>query len=256
LPPLVAAIAGKGGAGKTTVAALLVRRLVAAGRRPILAIDADPSSCLGSALGLIAPRTLGELREALRDGDGRPAAVARAEWLAVRAQEAVVEADGFDLHTMGRPEGPGCYCAINNLLRDQLARLGRAYRHVVVDCEAGLEHLSRRTAGLPDVLVCVADRSRQAAATVRRALGLVIELHRRLPPRVDLVLNRWRPADGSPGAVADLAGGGQVAWRRVWTVPEDDEVRAFEALGRSILELPLGSPALAALAGWEDGPWE
>jgi CO dehydrogenase maturation factor len=249
---VIAAVVGKGGVGKTTVTSLLLRSLLDAGETPVLAVDADPSSCLAPALGLAAPRSLGDLREELRD-EKIPAAVSKAEWLAVRAEEALVESRGFDLLTMGRPEGPGCYCFVNTLLRDHLGRFSQPYRHVLVDCEAGLEHLSRRTAGRPDALVCVTSRSRQAAETVARALALFEGLHGSLPARVDLVLNGFAPGDGDAARAEEIAAGGRAAGtfaRRVF-VPDDPAVRSHELERRSLLELDAGSPALAALRSYE-----
>ena len=179
---MIVAVVGKGGVGKTTVTALLLRRLLDGKETPVLAIDADPSSCLGAALGIPVERTLAEEREALRDGEGRPPSMSQADWLALKTEELLVEREGFDLLTMGRPEGPGCYCFANNLIRGNLDRLGRAYRHVLLDCEAGLEHLSRRTSGRPDALVCVASRARMAAETIARALAIYRELTRLAAP--------------------------------------------------------------------------
>jgi CO dehydrogenase maturation factor len=247
---VIAAVIGKGGAGKTTVAALLLRRLLEAGETPVLAVDADPSSCLAAALGIPATRTLAQEREALRDGAERPSAMSQAEWLALRIGETLEERSGFDLLTMGRPEGPGCYCFVNNLIRDQLDRLARSYRHVVLDCEAGLEHLSRRTAGRPDLLVCVTSRARMAAETVRRALATVVELHGALPPRVDLVLNGFSPDEPWAEEMARLAIGDLGRFSRVVTVPWDERVASGEQACRSLLSLPADSPAVAALSGW------
>lgn len=250
---MIAAVIGKGGAGKTTISALLLRRLLQSGQTPVLAVDADPSSCLGAALGVAAGGTLGDLRERLRDDPARPAGISRPEWLALGVEEAVAERPGFDLLTMGRPEGPGCYCAVNSLLRDHLDRLGRSYRHLLLDCEAGLEHLSRRTAGRPDRLVCVAGRSRMAAETVHRALDLARELHGRLPGRVELVLNGFQEGEPLAAELAGLAAAGGTLFSRVWTVPHDEEIAGLEAAGRPLFELDADSPALAALGGWEDG---
>jgi len=180
---VILAVIGKGGVGKTTVTSLLLRRLVESGETPVLAVDADPSNCLGPALGVAVARTLADMREELRDNN-RPPSMSSAEWLALRAEEALTENPGFDLLTMGRPEGKGCYCYVNNLIRDHLDRLGRSYRHVLLDCEAGLEHLSRRTSGRPDALICVVNRSRMAAETIRRSLDLFVSLHGQLPRRV------------------------------------------------------------------------
>jgi CO dehydrogenase maturation factor len=165
-----------------------------------------------------------------------------AEWFALQAEEAMVENAGFDLLTMGRPEGKGCYCFVNNLIRDHLDRLARSYRHVLVDCEAGLEHLSRRTSGRPDVLVCVANRSRMAAETVRRSLDLYQDMHGGPPPRADLVLNQCD---------AEQAGSAGTEFRQVFMVPQDPEIAELDSTGGSLLNLNAASPAVAALAGWE-----
>jgi CO dehydrogenase maturation factor len=240
--------------GKTTVAALLLRRLLAARRTPVLAVDADPSACLASTLGVGVDTTLGDLRDRLRKDPETTASMAKQDWLALMADQAIVEERGFDLLTMGHPEGPGCYCFVNNLVRDYLERLTRSYRAVIVDCEAGQEHLSRRTARKPDQLVCVASRSRMAAETIHRALGLFEALHDERPLRIDLVLNDF--VRGEPLAVqaeAIAAGQGRFTFSHVWTVPRDENVEALDSRGGSIFELSGDSPALAALEGWEDG---
>ena len=239
---MIVAIVGKGGVGKTTIASLILRRLLESGETPVLAIDADPSNCLGHALGISTGRTLADMREELREGAGRPLSMSSSEWFALQAEEAMVENAGFDLLTMGRPEGKGCYCFVNNLIRDHLDRLARSYRHVLVDCEAGLEHLSRRTSGRPDVLVCVANRSRMSVETVRRSFDLYKDMHGAPPPRADLVLNQ---CDGEP------AGPVGVPFRQVLRVPEDPRIAEFDSAGASLLGLGPTSPAVAALAGWE-----
>jgi len=238
---MILAVIGKGGVGKTTITSLLLRRLLESGQTPVLAIDADPSNCLGSSLGIAIHRTLADMRETMRDRSGRPLSMSSAEWLALQAEEAIVEDTGFDLLTMGRPEGKSCYCFVNNLIREHLDRLSRSYRHVLVDCEAGLEHLSRRTSGRPDALICVANRSRMAAETIRRSLSLYQELHGALPPRVDLMLNQH---DGS-GRV-ELA-----SFTRVFAIPNDPQVAEFESAGKSLLTLSPTTPAVAALQSWE-----
>jgi CO dehydrogenase maturation factor len=171
-----------------------------------------------------------------------------AEWLALRAEEALVENPGFDLLTMGRPEGKGCYCYVNNLIRDHLDRLARGYRHVLLDCEAGLEHLSRRTSGRPDALVCVTNRSRMAAETIRRSLDLFVSLHGELPRRVHLVLNQFDEGEPLATQMTALAGG---PFNHVVAIPRDPQVAALESAGESLLTLSSTSPAMAALGAWE-----
>jgi len=248
---MIVAVVGKGGVGKTTVAALLIRRLLESAETPVLAIDADPSSCLGTALGIRVERTLAQEREALRDGAGRPASMSQADWLALKTEEVLVERTGFDLLTMGRPEGPGCYCFVNNVIRGNLDRLGRAYRHVLLDCEAGLEHLSRRTAGRPDMLVCVVSRARMSAETIQRSLGLCIELHGALPPRVDLILNGFEPEEAWAVELGRVAAGNLATFGRVLTIPSDPRVAEQERASRSLLDLDATTPAVRALASWE-----
>jgi len=249
---MIVAVIGKGGVGKTTVSALLLRRLLEAKQTPVLAVDADPSNCLGPALGIAVERTLADMRETLRE-NGRPSSMSSAEWLTLRAEEAIVERAGFDLLTMGRPEGKGCYCYVNNLIRDHLDRLSRSYRHVLLDCEAGLEHLSRRTSGRPDALVCVTSRSRMAAQTIRRSLDLYADLNRGLPPRVDLVLNQFDEGEALAVEMAAIASGAAAPFTRVFTLPRDSEVASFESEGKSLLGLSSSSPAQRALREWEAG---
>ena len=241
---MILAVIGKGGVGKTTITSLLLRRLLESGQTPVLAIDADPSNCLGSSLGIAIHRTLADMRETMRDRSGRPPSMSSAEWLALQAEEAIVEDTGFDLLTMGRPEGKSCYCFVNNLIREHLDRLSRSYRHVLVDCEAGLEHLSRRTSGRPDALICVANRSRMAAETIRRSLSLYQDLHGALPPRLDLMLNQHDRCE--PDGRLELA-----PFTRVFAIPNDPQVAEFESAGKSLLTLSPATPAVAALQSWE-----
>jgi CO dehydrogenase maturation factor len=254
LAPVVAVI-GKGGVGKTTITSLLLKRLLDSGKTPVLAIDADPASCLGPALGVKATGTLGALRDRMREDRDRPGSVPKSDWLAIMAEEAIAEEHGFDLLTMGHPEGAGCYCFVNNLVRDYLERLAASYRLVLVDCEAGQEHLSRRTAREPERLVCVVNRSRMAAEVVRRSLELYASLHGKPPAKVDLVLNGFDRGEPLCAQAEALARPSHATFTSTWTVPRDPAVADHEARGQSLLELPAASPALAALSRWEDG-WE
>ncbi len=249
---MIVAIVGKGGVGKTTVSALLLKRLIDSGRTPVLAIDADPSSCLGSALGVEVDGSLGALRDQLRHDENRPPSISKSEWLALMGEEAIVEERGFDLLTMGHPEGPGCYCFVNNLLRDYLNRLARNYRLVLVDCEAGQEHLSRRTTGSPDRVVCVTNRSRMGAETIQRAMTLYESLHNGFPASLDLVLNGFERGEPLGEELASIASSGSFTFDKVWRIPLDKKVKKFEFSKRSLLELDIASPAVKALSGWED----
>ncbi|MBN1109834.1 MAG: AAA family ATPase, partial [Methanomassiliicoccales archaeon] len=138
------AVAGKGGVGKSTVSALLIRSLVRTGT--VLAVDADPNSNLGLMLGVEVLGTVGQVREGMLSSKGEiPRDMSKQEYLQLKLRQILAEGEDFDLLTMGRPEGPGCYCYVNDLLRLFVDRLMCSYDHVVIDNEAGMEHLSRRT---------------------------------------------------------------------------------------------------------------
>lgn len=187
------AITGKGGVGKTTVAALVVSRLVARGCKPVLAVDADPNTCLDLALGVRVAHTVGGVREEARvlAGEGNVTGVAKTELLRIKIAQSLVEQSAFDLIAMGRPEGPGCYCFANNALRATLNELADDYPYVVIDNEAGLENLSRRIVRKLDLMIMVTDPSRQGLQTVRRLFALSQEMNLKVK-RLVLVINRLR----------------------------------------------------------------
>ena len=170
------AISGKGGSGKTTVAAMIIRFLCGRSRGPVLAVDADPNSCLGLLCGVQPVSTIAELREKARVGQPGKAGMDRVRSFEYDMQQAITEASGFDLLTMGRPEGPGCYCAVNNILRTFLDKLSKAYKFVVIDNEAGMEHLSRRTTNDVDLLGIVAEQTPLGVLTAQRIYQLAGQL--------------------------------------------------------------------------------
>jgi CO dehydrogenase maturation factor len=187
------AITGKGGTGKTTVAGLLVSALLKHGCVPVLAVDADPNSCLDGVLGVKAVKTVGGVREEVRDEASKNASsgIAKREWLELKISESLVEADGFDLIAMGRPEGPGCYCFANNVLRDVINEIARNYPYIVIDNEAGLENLSRRIVQKVDLLVMVGDPSKRGLDTVKRLYDLAREMKMEYG-KLAIVVNRTR----------------------------------------------------------------
>jgi len=152
------AVSGKGGSGKTTLAAMIIRSLLERGRRgAILAVDADPNSCLAMALGVQVIATIADIREQASTKQPTNPGADRLRTFEYGIQQAITEADGFDLLAMGRPEGPGCYCAANNMLRQFMDKLSGQYEYVIIDNEAGMEHLSRRTTNNVDLLYIVAE---------------------------------------------------------------------------------------------------
>jgi CO dehydrogenase maturation factor len=237
----VIALAGKGGTGKTTVAGLVVRSLRRANRTPILAVDADPNVCLDVALGLHPERSISEVLHASHGLRGAPETMPKATYLEYQLEACLAEGRGIDLVEMGRPEGPECYCSANHLLRSYMDRLMGAYRTVVVDNEAGMEHLSRRTTRDVDLLLIVSDATLVGIRSAQRIMALVTELA--IPVRRSaLVVNQ---AAALPPAVesAIAADGLQFAG----LVPDDPGVAEFELAGRPLLELPDDAPAVRAV---------
>jgi CO dehydrogenase maturation factor len=230
------AVSGKGGTGKTTVSALLVRALVRAGKRPVLAVDADPNANLHEALGMSLEGTLGCMREeAFRESI--PPGMARNDYLALRFRQSLVEGEGFDLIAMGRPEGSGCYCFAHDVLRTSLGLLGRDYPFMVIDNEAGMEHLARETIGVPDLLLIVSTPDRRGIRTAARISELARSLGLAHVPTL-MVLNRWRGEEVVSGpSVPEL----------IATIPEDPAVLRADLEGRPVGLIPDASPAAAAV---------
>jgi CO dehydrogenase maturation factor len=243
------AIAGKGGVGKTTLAAMLIRCLNEAGIRPVLAVDADPNSNLADALGVEEGKPLAEIREHGSSPEGSPASgVGRARAVDDELQRAIAEADGFDLISMGRPEGPRCYCYVNNLLRKSLDELSRNYAAVVVDNEAGMEHLSRRTTNNVDFLIAVTNPTLPSLRAAERVVTLSHELPVEIGQRV-LVVTRVGP-DGMEQTVADRLAG--IDAQRMADVPQDNDVERANAIGQDVFTLPADSPAVTVVRSLVD----
>ena len=238
----VIAVTGKGGVGKTTVAALMVRLLVEGGRGPVLAVDADPNLNLNAALGVPVAETVGDVREeGLDRAANLPGGMAKSEFLRLRVQQALVEAKGFDLLAMGRPEGPGCYCFANSILRACVDQIGKQYAYLVIDCEAGLEHLSRRTAGDVDVLVILSDLSVRGLDTAARVMELVSELKTKVGK---LVFAFTRVRDTVPEEL--LAAARERRLPHPLLIPEDPEVADLDAQGKALVGVSGGSAVLQA----------
>jgi CO dehydrogenase maturation factor len=255
------AISGKGGSGKTTVAAMIVRHLVEGtldgsphGGGSVLAVDADPNACLGLALGLQPETTIADIREETLDRKRQPGpGMDRARALEYALQQAVAEAKGFDLLTMGQPEGAKCYCAVNHLLREYLDAAAREYRWVVLDCEAGMEHLSRRTTDSVEHLVVVAEPTVMGAATARRILGL----SERLPISVGRRTVLWNKVKGMRRAEGGTGNSGiripESGLNKgnglpvLGEVPFDPAVLDLAERGGTIFELPADSSAFRAV---------
>jgi CO dehydrogenase maturation factor len=228
------AISGKGGSGKTTMAAMIIRFLLKqADRGAILAVDADPNSCLGIELGVQPLGTIAEIRERAR-AEQPSKGMDRVRSFEYGIQQAITEASGFDLLTMGRPEGPACYCAVNNILRQFLNTLSSQYQYVIIDNEAGMEHLSRRTTNNVDLLVIIADATALGVETSRR----IFELAKKLPISVKEIGVIWNRADSNK----ELDGIDVLGY-----IPYDEAVLEASMRGRTVLGIEDKSPAFLAV---------
>jgi CO dehydrogenase maturation factor len=239
------ALAGKGGTGKTTVAALLIRSLLPHVRGPILAIDADPAANLHLALGLPKPTTVGEIREQMSEkakAGQLGVSISRHEYLDYEIRMALEEGEAIDLLTMGRPEGQGCYCAVNHLLRQIVDNLGRKYDFVVIDNEAGMEHISRRTTRDVDLLLLVTDPTMRGVRTADEMGQLAQELEVNIH-QTKLIMNR---AQGElPQPLLDAMD--QLEFEVIATIPADENVNYMDAIGQPLVELNGDSPAYQAV---------
>jgi len=234
------ALAGKGGTGKTTVAGMLVKYLVRNGKTPVLAVDADPNSNLNEVLGLEVTDTLGNAREDMKKGKV-PAGMTKDVFISMRMEEAIAEQDGYDLVVMGQPEGQGCYCAANTLLTGFLEKLTGNYPYIVIDNEAGMEHISRLTTKNVDTLLIVSDTSRRGLQAAIR----IHELSKELNVGVGkswLVINQSKNAPSAEvlkmleTANLELAG----------TIPENEAVYEYDLNGHPTVEMPEDNAAVQA----------
>jgi CO dehydrogenase maturation factor len=240
------AVAGKGGTGKTTISALVIDYLTRNKKGLVLAIDADPSTNLNLALGVPLDDTVGDVREETATavgGSGALGGMSKWDYLDYRINDALVEETSFDLLAMGRPEGPGCYCAANNILRTSVDRLSDAYDYVVIDNEAGLEHLSRRTTQDVDLLLLVSDPSLRGIIAAGRVAELVDELKTSVGA-VYLIVNR---VNGDTLSEPLLKAIEEHGLNLAGIIPADPAVNELDALGEPLVNLPEDAPVRRSL---------
>lgn len=235
------ALAGKGGVGKTTVAGLLIKYLVARGKTPILAVDADCNANLNEVLGLEVHDTLGQAREDMKKGKV-PSGMTKDIFMSMRLEQAIAEEEGFDLVVMGTPEGPGCYCAANSLLAGFLEKLVNNYSYVVMDNEAGMEHISRLTTNNVDILLIISDTSRRGLQAGLRIDKLSRELNIGVG-RSYLIINQAKSE--LPGTVMDMIS--QDGLELAGVVPADDAVYEFDLQGKPTIDIAEDNPAVQAV---------
>jgi len=249
------ALAGKGGVGKTTIAGMVIKYLAQNQPGSILAIDADPSSNLNMVLGLDLDFTVGEIREdmlqqvksTLVEGGaamgGLPGGISKREYLEYHIRSSLAEGSRFDLIAMGRGEGQGCYCAVNHNLREVVDGMSRHYAYVVIDNEAGMEHLSRRTTRDVQHLLIVSDPSQRGLVAAQRIADMSRELDIRIE-KAHLIINRVQ-GDLSPETSAFIDGMGLPL---LGFVQADDSVSAYDLSGRPLVDLPDDAPVYLSVA--------
>jgi len=249
------ALAGKGGVGKTTIAGLLINYLTSTKKGPILAIDADPSSNLNMVLGLDLERTVGDVREDLLhqvknslSSEGAamgalPGGVTKRDYLDYQIRSSLVEGDQVDLIAMGRSEGPGCYCAVNHNLREVVDSISKNYRYIIIDNEAGMEHLSRRTTRDVQYLLIVSDPTQRGIVAAERIAGFRNELDIKIE-QAYLILNRV--SNGIPKPIQERIS--QLDIPLLGVVPSNDELVKLDTNGRPLIELGDESPVYQAVS--------
>ncbi|MGB2799597.1 MAG: AAA family ATPase [Dehalococcoidia bacterium] len=237
------AVSGKGGSGKTSIAGLIIRYLTKNGKGPILAIDADPNSNLGESLGIDAGKTVGlMLDEFQRDKINIPPGFTKEAYLEYKMNEVVAETKQIDLITMGRGEGPECYCYPNLILKKFADSLAKNYDYTVMDNEAGMEHLSRRTTQNVDALLIISDHSIKGVRTVARIKEIVSQL--KLVVHKQLIVISFVPSALDPLITEELS---RLGIEPAGIIPWDEEVREYDIKQKPLLDLPDTSKAVMAV---------
>ena len=233
------AVSGKGGTGKTTLTGMVINYLVKKGKKPILAVDADANANLHEVLGVEVSKTIGEAREQMKKDV--PVGMTKDIWFEMQVQQAVIEEKDYDLIVMGRPEGPGCYCAANSLARRFIDVLTQNYKYVVIDNEAGMEHLSRLTTQNVDLLFVVSDPTVRGIRTAGRILEVVRELGLNIKD-LALIVNRVQ-GEFDPKMEKLVE---EIGLKLAGILPADETIAQFDLEGKPTIRLPDDTPAVVA----------
>lgn len=247
--PHTIAVAGKGGVGKTTTCGMLIDYLCKRKAGPVLVVDADANSNLGEVLGIPVETSLGEIREeiersALDSDTPLPAGMTKQDYLNYRFNDALAEEDDFDLLVMGRTQGKGCYCFVNGLLQTQLSKISKNYEYIIVDNEAGMEHISRGILPHVDTLLLVSDCSRRGVQAAGRIRDLAEELKLN-PGKTGLIVNRAPGGVLSEGTATEVE---RLQLPLVGVLPQDELIYEYDCDGKPIVSLPKDAPVRQAFA--------
>ena len=242
------AVAGKGGVGKTTICGLMIRYLIEKKQGPILVVDADANSNLNEVLGVEVETTLGDIREEMSKAELRPGTIpsgmTKADYAEMKFNDALIEEDDFDMLVMGRTQGKGCYCYVNGVLKTQVDKYVNNYKYMVVDNEAGMEHIARGTLPHVDTMLLVSDCSRRGIQAVARIADMVKDLELK-PTRMQLIVNR------APGGVLDQGVKEEIEKHGLslaGVLPQDEAIYRCDCEGKPSSLVPDNTPVKRELA--------
>ena len=245
--PHTIAVAGKGGVGKTTTCGMLIDYLTKKGKGPVLVVDADANANLNEVLGVEAETSLGEIREEMARAELKgtiPAGMTKADYAEFKFNSALIEEDDFDMLIMGRTQGKGCYCYVNGVLKTQVDKYAKNYQYIVMDNEAGLEHVARGTLPHVDTMLLISDCSRRGIQAVGRIAQMVEELELK-PGRMGLIVNRAPDGVLDAGILEEIEKQGLTLFG---VLPQNDAIYRCDCAGEPSAKLPESNPVKQALA--------
>ena len=245
--PHTIAVAGKGGVGKTTTCGMLIDYLVNNGKTPVLVVDADANSNLNEVLGVEAETTLGAIREEMAQAELKgtvPAGMTKADYASFKFNSALIEEDDYDMLIMGRTQGKGCYCYVNGVLTTLVDKYAKNYKYVVMDNEAGLEHVARGTLPKVDTMLLISDCSRRGIQAAGRVAQMIGELELK-PGRMGLIVNRAPGGALGDGVKEEIAKQGL---ELLGVLPQDEDIYRCDCDGEPSAKLPGSNPVKQALA--------
>ena len=244
--PHTIAVAGKGGVGKTTICGMLIDHLCATGKGPVLVVDADANANLNEVLGVQAETTLGTIREEMAQAELKktiPAGMTKADYAEIKFNSALIEEDDFDMLIMGRTQGKGCYCYVNGVLKTQMDKYAKNYNYIVMDNEAGLEHVARGTLPHVDTMLLISDCSRRGIQAAGRVAEMIGEMELK-PGRMGLIVNRAPDGQLDPGTKEEIERQGLTLYG---VLPQNDAIYRCDCEGAPSSKLPADDPTKQAL---------
>ena len=250
--PHTIAVAGKGGVGKTTTCGMIIDYLCKKGQGPVLVVDADANSNLNEVLGVEVETSLGAIREEMAQAElkgGIPTGMTKADYAEFKFNSAIVEEDDFDMLVMGRTQGKGCYCFVNGVLKTQVDKYARNYKYIVMDNEAGLEHVARGTLPHVDTMLLISDCSRRGIQAAARVAEMIGEMELK-PGKMGLIVNR------APGGILDDGVKAEIekhGLHLLGVLPQDEGVYRCDCDGEPSAKLPETNPVKVALKGIMQG---